>query len=323
MRKSLLRCHPDAEVVCIPVSDGGEGFLDALQPTGQWERITLSVCDPLMRPVVATYLLSGHRAVIEMAQASGLQLLQEEERNPMTATTYGTGQLIADAVRRGAREIVVGLGGSATSDCGQGMLQALHDAFGSLDSLRDIRFTIATDVENPLLGTNGAVYTFARQKGATEEMLPLLEARSKSFATASSVQCGFDRSCEPGAGAAGGLGYALMQYFDARRVSGVDYMLSAAHFDAAIAAADLVITGEGHADRQTLMGKLPFGVLQHATAQNIPVCLLAGQVADRDMLLQAGFSRILQITPEDMPHAEAMCPDVARRNIQVVMCEKM
>ena len=184
VRKSLLRCHPDAEVVCIPVSDGGEGFLDALQPTGQWERITLSVCDPLMRPVVAAYLLSGHRAVIEMAQASGLQLLQEEERNPMTATTYGTGQLIADAVRRGAREIVVGLGGSATSDCGQGILQALYDAFGNLDALRDIRFIIATDVENPLVGSQGAVYTFARQKGATEEMLPLLEARSRSFAAA-------------------------------------------------------------------------------------------------------------------------------------------
>ena len=323
VQEAVLQSRPDAEVVCLPVSDGGEGFLDAIQPTGQWARISLSVYDPLMRPVIADYLLSGHRAVIEMAQASGLQLLKENERNPFVATSYGTGQLIADSVRHGAWEIIVGLGGSATSDCGRGVIQALEDAFGSLDAFNEVHFTIATDVENPLLGPDGAVYTFARQKGATEEMLPLLESRSESFVTRCIQKQGFDCSCKPGAGAAGGVGYALMQYLGARRSSGGEMLLEMAQFNQLICNADLVITGEGRADRQTLMGKLPFQILCHTRDFNIPTWLVAGQVTDRDALLQAGFSRILQISPADMPLAEAMRPDVARRNIQAVMGEKV
>ena len=323
VQEAVLQSRPDAEVVCLPVSDGGEGFLDAIQPTGQWARISLSVYDPLMRPVVADYLLSGHRAVIEMAQASGLQLLKENERNPFVATSYGTGQLIADSVQHGAWEIIVGLGGSATSDCGRGVIQALEDAFGSLDAFNEVHFTIATDVENPLLGPDGAVYTFARQKGATEEMLPLLESRSESFVTRCIQKQGFDCSCKPGAGAAGGLGYALMQFLGAERKSGCELMLDAAHIDTLLSDADLIITGEGHADRQTLMGKLPVGILRRAQKFGIPTWLIAGKVSDADRLLAAGFSRVIQISPEDMPLAEAMRPDVARRNIQAVMCEKV
>ena len=162
---------PDAEIVQVPVSDGGEGFLEAFHAAIGGELHDVIVRDPLMRPVTARYLLHGDEAVIEIAQASGLTLLTPEERNPMVATSYGTGQLVADAIRRGAKHIIVGLGGSATSDAGIGMLKALIDAFaknGSFDEIKEIRdvtFTIATDVKNPLCGETGAAYIFAPRKG--------------------------------------------------------------------------------------------------------------------------------------------------------------
>lgn len=286
---------PGAEVVEIPVSDGGEGFLDAFQSAWGGEKVEVEVMDPLMRPVVAPYLLRGDTAIIEMAKASGLTLLRLEERNPMQATSYGTGQLVADAVRRGSKHVVVGLGGSATSDCGMGMIRAIIDAFakgGTWDDVRvldDVRFTIATDVTNPLCGENGAAYVFAPQKGATPEMVVSLDARAQRFAEVSARHFGYDRQNEQGAGAAGGLGYAFLQYMKAACRSGIDLLLDAVHFDEVLKDADLVITGEGSADRQTLMGKLPFGILQRAKAQGVPVCLIAGRIADRPELLAAGF----------------------------------
>ena len=169
-----VRCAcPDAEIVQVPVSDGGEGFLEAFHAAIGGELIAATVNDPLMRPVSAKYLLKEEMAVIEMAQASGLTLLTKEERDPMVATSYGTGQLVVDAVRKGACHVIVGLGGSATSDAGMGMLRAIVDAFAKherwedFEELKGVRFTIATDVKNPLCGENGAAYVFAPQKGAT------------------------------------------------------------------------------------------------------------------------------------------------------------
>ena len=312
---ALLTVRPDANVQCITVSDGGEGFLDAVEATGKWDRVSVEVLDPLLRPVQAQYLICDESAVIEMAQASGLALVREEERNPLAASSYGTGQLIADAVRRGAHRIVVGLGGSATSDCGGGVLNALEEAFGTLDALRSVQFTIATDVTNPLLGSSGAAHVFAPQKGATPQMVEELESRAQCYAIGSARLLGRDLSQEPGAGAAGGLGYALMQYLDAKRVSGVDFILDKALPHTTLQNVSLIITGEGHADRQTLMGKLPIGVLHRAKAHNIPVVLIAGQASDHEALLSAGFHKVLSVTPPDMPLAEAMCPDVARRLI--------
>ena len=239
----------------------------------------------------------------------------------MVATSYGTGQLVADAVRRGCREIIVGLGGSATSDCGKGMLRALIDNFtqnGSWDemtALQDVHFTIATDVTNPLCGPEGAAHVFAPQKGATPEMVQQLDEIAQRFASLSAKHFGFDRQNEAGAGAAGGLGYAFLQYMHADCRSGIELLLEAIDFDTLLRDADLVITGEGSADRQTLMGKLPYGILQSASRRQVPVALIAGRIGDRQQLLDAGFTYVECINPPGLPLEEAMKPDVARQNI--------
>lgn len=311
--------YPDAVVVQVPVSDGGEGFLEAFHAAIGGEIKETVVFDPLMRPITANYLLHGETAVIEIAQASGLTLLKEKERNPLVATSYGTGQLVADAVRNGAKHVIVGLGGSATSDAGMGMLRALVDAFPQLDSwndtdvLKGIKFTIASDVKNPLCGENGAAAVFAPQKGATPEMVEELDKRASRFAETSAKQFGYDQSDMEGAGAAGGLGYAFLQYLDAKCKSGIDLLLETIGFRDMAKDADLIITGEGSADRQTLMGKLPMGILQHA--EHTPVALIAGRVKDREQLLQAGFAYVECINPPGIPLAEAMRKEVAQHNI--------
>lgn len=343
--EGILAKMPEAEVVQVPVSDGGEGWLEAFQAAMGGEIVEVNVKDPLMRTIVAQYLVQGDTAVIEIAKASGLTLLSPEERNPMVATSYGTGQLIVDAVRRGCKHIIVGLGGSATSDCGIGMLRAIIDAFvqnGSWDNVReldDVHFTIATDVTNPLCGENGAAHVFGSQKfaikreqseldsiaerkqtrpqvkGATPEMVEALDARAKRFAEASAKHLGRDCQNMPGAGAAGGLGYAFLQYMNAGCRSGIDLLLDKIHFDDLLQTADLVITGEGSADRQTLMGKLPYGILQRAQKHDVPVMLIAGRISDEQLLLDAGFSRVACINPPDLPLEIAMRPATAKENI--------
>ena len=356
--EGILAKMPDAQVVQVPVSDGGEGFLEAFQAAMGGEIVDVNVKDPLMRPIVAQYLVQGDKAVIEIAKASGLTLLKPEERNPMVATSYGTGQLVVDAVRKGCKHIIVGLGGSATSDCGIGMLRAIIDSLtsgracsrsaiesssdcshsiaafskgGNWDDVReldDVRFTIATDVTNPLCGENGAAYVFAPQKGATHEQVLALDARAKRFAEASAKHLGRDCQNMPGAGAAGGLGYAFLQYMNADCRSGIDLLLDTIHFDDLLQDADLVITGEGSADRQTLMGKLPFGILQccrnvtrnqqPAQRHHIPVMLIAGRIADEQLLLAAGFSRVACINPPGLPLEIALQPETAKENIRLV-----
>jgi glycerate kinase len=323
----VLKATSSAHVVQIPVSDGGEGWLEAFQSAIGGECVEVSVYDPLMRPIVAEYLVKDDTAVIEIAKASGLTLLSLEERNPMRTTSYGTGQLVVDAVRRGCRHMVVGLGGSATSDCGIGMIRAIIDAFAKtgtwddVQALKGVRFTIATDVTNPLCGENGAAYVFAPQKGAMPDVVAALDERAKRFAEASARHMGYDRQNEAGAGAAGGLGYAFLQYMDADCRSGIDLLLDAVRFDDLLTATDLVITGEGSADRQTLMGKLPYGILQRAKANQVPVRLIAGRVLDRQVLLDAGFSRVDCINPPDFPLEEAMKPATAMQHISQTLSE--
>ena len=310
---------PDAEVVQIPVSDGGEGFMEAFHVAIGGELIELTVKDPLMRPVSAQYLLHDKLAVIEIAQASGLTLLTKEERNPMVTTSYGTGQLVADAVRKGAEHIIVGLGGSATSDAGIGMLRALidiyakHGEWDDIEALKHVRFTIASDVKNPLCGENGAAHVFAPQKGATPEMVQQLDERARKFADVSAKHFGYDRSKQEGAGAAGGLGYAFLQYMNADCKPGIELLLDTIKFHEIVNDADLVITGEGSADRQTLMGKLPMGILKQAG--RVPVCLIAGRISDMQELLNAGFAHVDEINPEGISLEEAMRKEVATQNI--------
>ena len=315
---------PDAEVIQIPVSDGGEGFLMAFHAAVGGELVQMVVNDPLMRPVRAGYLLWGKTAVIEMAQASGLTLLKEEERNPVKATTYGTGQLVADAVRKGVEHIIVGLGGSATSDAGMGMLKALVDAFSQngrwdgMEPLKKVRFTLASDVRNPLYGSHGAAYVFGPQKGATPQMVAQLDQRARHFAEISERHFGFDRSGMEGAGAAGGLGYAFLQYLDAECQPGIRLLLDTIRFKDLISGVDFIVTGEGAADRQTLMGKLPMGVLE--LAGQVPVMLIAGKINDREQLLQAGFARVECINPAGISLEEAMRKEVAVKNIHHTVC---
>ena len=319
----LRGVFPNADIIQIPVSDGGEGFIDAFHAAIGGTIQEVAVRDPLMRRMTARYLLRGEEAVIEIAQASGLTLLSEEERNPMIATSYGTGQLIADAVRKGAKQIIVGLGGSATSDAGIGMLRALIDAFAmrgrfdDITELQDIQFTIASDVKNPLCGAQGAAHIFAPQKGATPEMVERLDARARRFAEVSAKHFGYDRSHEEGAGAAGGLGYAFLQYLHAACRPGIEVLLEAARFSEVVKGADFIVTGEGSADRQTLMGKLPVGVLRQSG--DVPVYLIAGRISDREALLQAGFSDVRCINPEGISLQEAMRPEVARKHISDTM----
>jgi len=317
VREGVKAGCPDAETDEIAVSDGGEGFLDAFAETGEWQRVTLAVHDPLMRIHRASYLRNGEKAVVEIAQAIGLALLNECERDPLHATSYGAGELLADALRNGCRSLTVGLGGTATSDCGKGLLQALCDGFGSLHQVPAASVVLATDVVNPLCGPNGAACVFAPQKGATPEMVKELERRAKLFAQESAHLLGYDRQEAPGAGAAGGVGYALMQYMNATPSSGAELLLDAVGFDERIRDASLVITGEGHADRQTLMGKLPYAVLQRAQRQGVPVSLLAGRVDDRDALLEAGFGSVVCINPPSLPQCEAMRQDVALHYLQL------
>lgn len=310
----------DAEIVQVPVSDGGEGFMEAFYAAVGGEIVEVVVRDPLMRPLTARYLLRDRLAVIEIAQASGLTLLSKEERNPLVATSYGTGQLVADAIKRGAQHIIVGLGGSATSDAGMGMLRALIDAFakrGSWDDVEEVksvRFTIASDVKNPLCGEQGAAHVFAPQKGASQEDVLTLDERVRKFAEVSAKHFGYDRQDMPGAGAAGGLGYAFLQYMNAECRPGIELLLETISFKEMVKDADLVITGEGSADRQTLMGKLPMGILQQAG--DVPVCLIAGRISDREQLLQAGFTRVECINPPGISLEEAMRKEVAIAHIK-------
>ena len=330
--KGVRRRFPDAEIVQVTVSDGGEGFMEAFHEAIGGELVEVKVRDPLMRTITAKYLLKDETAVIEMAQASGLMLLAKEELNPMVATTYGTGQLVVDAVRRGVKHIIVGLGGSATSDAGMGMLDALIENLPSapsqrggvrhwddIEELKHVRFTIATDVRNPLCGENGAAHVFAPQKGATPENVLALDERARKFAEISAKQFGFDRSEMEGAGAAGGLGYAFLQYLDADCKPGIELLLDTICFDETMKDADLIITGEGAADRQTLMGKLPMGILMRSTG--VPVCLIAGRIRDREELLKAGFDKVECINPDGIDLEDAMRKEVAMRNIQRVIEE--
>jgi glycerate kinase len=189
--------------------------------------------------------------------------------------------------------------------------------------LDDVRFTIATDVTNPLCGENGAAHVFAPQKGASPEKVLALDARAKRFAEASAKHLGHDCQNMPGAGAAGGLGYAFLQYMNANCRSGIDLLLDTIHFDDLLQDANLVITGEGSADRQTLMGKLPFGILQRAQHHHVPVMLIAGRIADEQLLLDAGFSRVACINSPDLPLEIALQPATAKENIRRTIAEKI
>lgn len=303
IESGFRQIYPNAHYILLPMADGGEGTSTVLSKVlgGQWQDVR--VHDPLMRPIIAKYLLlPDQTAVIEIAQACGLPLLTDEEKNPLITSSYGVGELITDALDKGVTRFIIGLGGSATNDAGLGMLMALgmrfyHDngkplgqggnelaTLERLDStnlhpkLRDAVFDVACDVSNPLCGIFGASYTFAPQKGANAEQVALLDKSLQHFATVSE-QNGY-RKCRDiaGSGAAGGLGFALMTFCNATLKSGFDTVANAVHLSAYIADADLIITGEGKLDAQSAMGKVTGGISQLAKAEHKPVIAICGSV---------------------------------------------
>ena len=305
------------EIICLEMSDGGEGMLDAFLTAMKGERVRIHAHDALMRWIEAEYGIVNDTAIIEIAQTAGLALIEPEQRNPLKATSWGVGEMMMNAFRRGARHFIVGLGGSATSDCGIGMLKAMGDDWKKIR--KECTFMLASDVTNPLCGENGAAHVFAPQKGADAEMVEMLDARARKFAEVSAKHFGYDRSEMPGAGAAGGLGYAFLQYFGAEISAGAELLLREIGFDEMIQDADLVITGEGHSDRQTLMGKLPQRILEHVLKNKATtdqqIWLVSGGVSEKQALLDAGFDQVLAVSPQNMDLEEAMNPEIAKRNI--------
>ena len=305
------------EIITLEMSDGGEGMLDAFLSAMKGERVRIHAHDALMRWIEAEYGIVDDTAIIEIAQTAGLALIEPEQRNPMKATSWGVGEMIMNAYRRGVRHFIVGLGGSATSDCGIGMLKAMGDDWKKIR--QECTFMLASDVTNPLCGENGAAHVFAPQKGADAEIVEMLDARARKFAEVSAKHFGYDRSEVPGAGAAGGLGYAFLQYFGAEVSAGAELLLREIGFDEMIRDADLVITGEGHSDRQTLMGKLPQRILEHVLKNKATtdqqIWLVSGGVSEKQALLDAGFDQVLAVSPQNMDLEEAMKPEIAKRNI--------
>lgn len=341
-QEGLLSALPHCTINKVCIADGGEGTAEALVRTlhGEWFETTVS--DPLGRDIKARYgiIRHEHSAIMEMASASGLPLLSPEERNPMKTTTYGTGQLIAHAISQGCRKFLIGIGGSATNDGGTGMLRALAyrfldkdgqelagggeilghihriDASQALSQLSECQFTVACDVDNPLYGPNGAAHVFAPQKGADAEMVALLDKGLHVYAEAIQLSLGKDIAHIPGAGAAGGMGAGMIAMLDARLMKGIDLVLDAINFDDIIKGSDLVVTGEGRIDRQTLMGKAPGGVLKRATAQGIPTIAIGGCIQWCKELQESSFREILSINPDNLPEALAMQHDIALENVR-------
>ena len=304
----------DRDVRRLPLSDGGEGFSECLAGCLGGIFRTVSVHDPLGRPIEARYALveDGRIAVIETAAASGITLLKPEELDPLSASSIGTGELMQDAIKQGVEEILIGLGGTAVMDCGAGLLEALAP-------LPDgVRIHAFYDVDVPLTGPAGAPAVFGPQKGADAQGVAQLERRFRRQAEAWKAAYGVDADRLPGAGAAGGIGAALAICLGAEMHAGIAAVLEAVRFPERLAGCDLVITGEGKADRQTLTGKVPYGILQATRrhAPGIPVVLLAGKVENRDELLAAGFDAVIQVTPEESLKDNYLDKSFARENIR-------
>ena len=339
--EGIRRVFHEAETIIRPVADGGEGTVEALVSGLNGQFIKTEVCDPLERRITAKYgILPDNTAVIEMATASGLTLLSEAERDPMHTTTYGTGEMILDALRHGCRNFIIGIGGSATNDGGIGCLQAL--GFGMLDSsgeqvgygakglsqlvritdsnavkeLKECSFHVACDVTNPLCGANGCSEVFAPQKGADKAAVSLMDGYLLRYAELTKSCCPSASPDTAGTGAAGGLGFALMYYLNAELQSGVDLVIRETRLEEAIADADMVITGEGCLDSQTAMGKAPIGIARIAKKYGKPVIAFCGSVREGAELCNAsGIDAYFPVLRSICTLEQAMDKENAYKNL--------
>lgn len=342
IKDGILAAKPDAEVIVKPLADGGEGTTDALIEGMNGERIDLTVTGPMHTPVDAYYgyLKDTNTAVMEMASAAGITLVPDSEKNPLLATSYGVGEMINDAIQRGCRNFIIGIGGSVTNDGGIGMLKALGvrfldendedageggqalakvariDVSGMNPLLKECHIQVACDVNNPLCGENGSTYVYGPQKGVTEDMKKTLDEAMAHFARVTSETLENDYMNTPGAGAAGGLGYAFLAYTGAALTPGIELILDAVGLEEELSSADVVVTGEGRLDFQTAMGKAPVGVARLAKKYNAKVIAFAGSVTkEATACNNEGIDAFFPILRGVCTLAEAMDPVAARNNM--------
>ena len=343
VREAILRLDHRADITVKPLADGGEGTVEALAQGANGEMIELTVTSPLLTPVAARYciLKDTNTAVIEMAAAAGITLVSAENRNPLETTTFGVGQLIKDAVERGCRNFIIGIGGSATNDGGTGMLAALGfdflDQSGNpiplgakglqllhciktdnvLPALKECRFQVACDVTNPLCGEMGCSAVFGPQKGATPEMIAAMDRWLEKYAELSKTVSGKADKYAAGAGAAGGLGFAFLSFTNAVLKSGIQIILEEINLEAAIKNADIVVTGEGRLDSQTVMGKAPIGVAKLAKKYGKKVIAFSGCVTeDAEICNEHGIDAFFPVLRGVTSLEEALDPANAYRNLK-------
>lgn len=343
VREAILRLDHRADITVKPLADGGEGTVEALAQGANGEMIELTVTGPLLTPVAARYciLKDTNTAVIEMAAAAGITLVSAENRNPLETTTFGVGQLIKDAVERGCRNFIIGIGGSATNDGGTGMLAALGfdflDQSGNpiplgakglqllhciktdnvLPALKECRFQVACDVTNPLCGEMGCSVVFGPQKGATPEMIAAMDRWLEKYAELAKTVSGKADKYAAGAGAAGGLGFAFLSFTNAVLKSGIQIILEEINLEAAIKNADIVVTGEGRLDSQTVMGKAPIGVAKLAKKYGKKVIAFSGCVTeDAEICNEHGIDAFFPVLRGVTSLEEALDPANAYRNLK-------
>lgn len=351
IERAIKQLDNSIETVCLPIADGGEGTLEAFVVSTNGTLIDATVLDPLGRVINAQYgvLGDGETCVIEMAQASGITLVSVEERNPLLSTTYGTGQLIEHALNKGFRKFIIGIGGSATNDAGIGMLHALGVKFlnkerellpgfvSSLDQLAEIdcsamhplveesQFTIACDVDNPLIGPNGATAVFGPQKGVNPDQIERFDHYLKCFADHVLHLTGIALHDLPGAGAAGGIGGAFKAFFPCIFKQGIDVVMEAVQFENHLKTAQLVITGEGMSDAQTLSGKAPMGIALASKKYDVPTILVSGFVEPTSYkALNALFAQVISVVGEGITseQSRSQASEYLQKRIKIAMQSK-
>lgn len=340
--EGFRKIYPDADIYVSPLADGGEGTLDAIVSARGGRIKTVSVCDPLGRKISADYGIidTDGTAIIEMARASGLTLLDTYERDPLYTTTYGVGELILDAIDEGCRNFVIGIGGSATNDGGVGMLTALGVKFldgngkeiergaiglkslasislnGMKKTLEECKFTVACDVKNPLCGKNGASAVYGPQKGADEKTVAEMDTYLSNYADVTKAILPLSDKDAEGAGAAGGLGFAFLSYLGATLCPGTDIVIKVTDLEKHIKDSELVITGEGRIDSQSAMGKAPVGVARLAKKYGIPVVAIGGGVGEGAVLChEHGIDAIFPAVRAPISLDEAMKKKTAAKNL--------
>ena len=350
LTEAARRHFPDCEVIGIPMADGGEGTVEALLNTLKGHYETCTVSGPLGTPVEASYALTeDHTAIIEMAAASGLPLLAAKERNPLYTSTYGTGELIKDAISKGAKKLLLSIGGSATNDGGMGVAAALGirfldkngfalrpigknlirihtiDPSGVLPEIKELPITIMCDVKNPLTGPTGATYVYGAQKGGTPDILDEMEEGMLHYANLIKTMTGTDFGAMEGAGAAGGFSIPFLAFTGAKLASGIDSVLTTLEFDRHLEGVDFVVTGEGRVDGQSIFGKVLAGVGGACAKKGIPVAAIVGGMGPgASNILDYGIDSILPIVPgpiklsESLARSEEFFADAADRMFRFI-----